>query len=160
MVSFRRAQLTDAPALHQNCFPAQTLDEVRDYLRWCMAQQARRRVVRLVAEVDGQVIANGQLTLQRDRGEIGSLVVAAPHRQRGIGTALVRALVEQARRHHLKTVELSAPTGSPWIRAWYERLGFVYQGHHTFPGPEEVALLRMSLLDSSKETQPCPPTEA
>ena len=73
MVSLRPARQTDAFDLHRNCFPEQTLDEVRDYLRWCLAQHARGRIVRLVAEADGQVIANGQLALLHDRGEIGKL---------------------------------------------------------------------------------------
>jgi ribosomal protein S18 acetylase RimI-like enzyme len=151
--------MTDALDLHHNCFPEQSLDEVQDYLRWCMNQQAKGRMMRLVAEVDGQAVANGQLTLLRDRGEIGSLVVAAPYRRRGIGTALVRALVEHAREHNLRTIEISASPHAPWIRAWYERLGFVYQGSHTFPRQEQVAILQMTIVSQDKETQ-CLPTKA
>ena len=153
MISLRPARQTDAFDLGRNCFPEQTLDEVQGYLYWCLPHQARGRVVRLVAEMDGQVIANGQLTLLRDRGEIGSLVVAPPYRQRGIGTALVQALLRHARQHNLCTIEISASTNMPWIRAWYERLGFVYQGEHTFPGQEQVAILQLTLSNHTKETQ-------
>lgn len=149
----------DALDIQHNCFPEQTLDEVQDYLSWCIDQQAKGRMLRLVAEADGQVVANGQLTLLHDRGEIGSLAVGKPYRQRGIGTALVLSLVEHARERSLHTVEISASTAMPWIQAWYERLGFTFQRTHTFPGQEQVAILQLTLDDHEQET-PCPPIQA
>jgi ribosomal protein S18 acetylase RimI-like enzyme len=157
-LSLRTPRWRDALDIQRNCFPEQTLDKVQGYLRWCIDQQAKGRMVRLVAEAEGQVVASGQLTLLRDRGEIGSLVVAEPYRQRGIGTALVLSLVEHARTHNLHSVEISASTAMPWIQAWYERLGFTFQRIHTFPGQEQVAILQLA-LDGHKET-PCPPTQA
>jgi ribosomal-protein-alanine N-acetyltransferase len=117
-------------------------------------------MARLVAEVDDQVIANGQLAMLRDKGEIGSLIVAAPHRRRGIGTVLIQALVERAREHDVRTLELSAPADVPWIQAWYQRLGFVPQGIHTYPGPEQVVILHMELTRHDKEAQQCPLAKA
>lgn len=156
--ALRPPRWSDALDIQRNCFPEQTLDEVQGYLRWCMNQQAKGRMVRLVAEAEGRVVANGQLTLMRDRGEIGSLVVGEPYRQRGIGTALVLSLVERAKKHNLHSVEISASTAMPWIQAWYERLGFTFRRTHTFPGQEQVAILQLA-LNGHKET-PCPPTQA
>jgi GNAT superfamily N-acetyltransferase len=119
-------------------------------------QRAKGHVVRLVAEVEGQVVANGQLTFLRDKGEIGSLVVAAPYRRRDIGTALIHALIERARERDMRTLELSAPADVPWIQAWYQRLGFVPQGTHTYPGEERVVILNMELTHHDKETRQCP----
>ena len=136
--------MADAADLHDNCFPEQTLGEVYDYLRWCLTQQAKGRLVRLVAEVDGQVVANGQLTILHNQGEIGSLSVAPACRRQGIGTALIEALVEQARRHQVHTVEITAHLDAPWVQAWYLRLGFVYAGEHNF-GDGPVAVLHMTL---------------
>jgi ribosomal protein S18 acetylase RimI-like enzyme len=145
MVSLRPARLTDAFSLYRNCFPEQSLKEVQDHLRWCVAQQAKGRVVRLVAEADGKVVANGQLAILHDRGEIGSLVVAAPYRRRGLGTALVQALVAEGRRRQVHTLEISARADAPWIEAWYRRLGFVHHKTHDYPGKEYVTILRMAL---------------
>jgi len=153
MLSLHPARLTDAFDLCRNCFPEQSLNEVKDYLRWCINQQAKGRMVRLVAETDSQVVANGQLTILHDRGEIGSLVVAAPCRRRGIGTALVQALIEKAREHNVHTLEISARADMPWIQAWYRRLGFVFQGNHTFPDQEQVVMLQMVLTSHDKESQ-------
>lgn len=155
----RPPRWSDALDIQRNCFPEQTLKEVQDYLRWCLDRQGKGRLVRLVAEADGQVVASGQLTLLRDRGEIGSLVVAEPYRSRGIGTALVQALVEKAREHQVRTLEISASTDAPWIQAWYERLGFTFRRTHTFPGQEQVAILQLTLNGHEQET-PCPPTQA
>jgi ribosomal protein S18 acetylase RimI-like enzyme len=89
-------------------------------------------------------VASGQLALHADRAEIGSLVVAVAHRRKGIGTALVRALVERAREQGVREIEISARLAAPWIRAWYERIGFAYQREHDFPD-ERVAILAMDL---------------
>jgi ribosomal protein S18 acetylase RimI-like enzyme len=155
----RSVRSTDAADLQQNCFSEQALDQVQDYLRWCLTQQAKGRIVRLVAEMDTQVIANGQLTILRDRGEIGSLVVAVPYRQRGIATALIQALIDTASEYGVRILEITAHTDRPWIRAWYERLGFTFQRDHTFPGSERVAVLQMALTHQGKETQ-CLPIKA
>jgi ribosomal protein S18 acetylase RimI-like enzyme len=149
------AHLTDASDLHRNCFLEQTLKQVRSYLQWCQAQQAKGRMVCLVAKVDGQVVANGQLTIQRNQGEIGSLVVAPAYRRRGIGTRLIRALMDEAHRRQLQTVEITAHLDAPWVQAWYQRLGFVYAGEHDF-GNERVAVLHMAIAGHQGRANPCP----
>jgi ribosomal protein S18 acetylase RimI-like enzyme len=143
-VPVRKLDATDAPDLHRDCFPDQSLHEVEDYVGWCLREQAQGRLVCLVAEIEGRAIASGQLALHCGNGEIGSLIVAPSHRRQGIGTAIARALIAQARQHRVRTLEISANVESPWIRAWYERLGFTYQREHVFPD-ERVALLTMDL---------------
>ena len=144
----RRLRATDAPDLHHNCFSDQSLCEVQDYLDWCLAEQARGRLVPLVVEVEGKAVASGQLALRCHAAaagaEIGSLVVAPAHRRRGFGTALVLALLKQARQHSLQTLEISANVDPTWIHAWYERLGFTFHHEHDYPG-ERVAILTMDL---------------
>jgi ribosomal protein S18 acetylase RimI-like enzyme len=112
-------------------------------------------LVRLVAEVEGEAIANGQLSLvgpsvQRGsvvqalgrRAEIGSLVVAPGHRRRGIGRALLRALVGAADARGAPEVEIWVDAQARWVRAWYEREGFAPAGERVLPGPERVVVLR------------------
>ena len=118
-----------------------------DYVRWCLAQTAGGHIIRLVAEVDGRVVANGQLAIHRERGEIGSLVVAATHRHRGIGSALLPALIRAARERGVQDLEIAAPLESDCVQAWYRRLGFVCRAEHTFPEDERVLVMGMSLRD-------------
>ena len=153
----RYARPSDAPDLTHNCFPEQAPGQVREYLSWCLAQQAKGRIVRLVAQVDGQVVANGQLGILRDRGEIGSLVVAIPYRRNKIGTALIQALIGIARQRQVRTLEITAHTEPPWLQAWYQRLGFVFHKNHVFPGGERVAILLLAL---AKEIGECPKERA
>jgi GNAT superfamily N-acetyltransferase len=151
MVSLCPARPTDALDLRRNCFPQRPLCEIAEYLRWCTERQAKGHIVCLVAKVDNQAVANGQLTILRSEGEIGSLVVAAPYRRKGIGTALLQALIAKAREANVHTIEITARADTPWIEAWYRRIGFVFQGVHTFPGDEQVAVLRMTLTSRDKE---------
>lgn len=120
----RSVRLGDAEALWRNCFSQNTLDETREYLAWCLSQMEKERVVRLVAQVGGEVVANAQLTLWPDRGEIGSLVVAEGYRRRGIATALVKALMEEAGKRGMQRLEIGARVSEPALMALYQRWGF------------------------------------
>ena len=136
----------DAVTLHRNCFPEQSLVEVESHLRWCLRQMDKGRMVRLVAELDAQAVANGQLALYRSRGEIGSLVVAPLCRRRGIGTALLRALVAEAQRLQVCRLDIAVRSDLQWVSAWYRRLGFEPCEERTLPGNEHVAVLSMSVV--------------
>ena len=155
-MTVRRLRTTDALDLHHNCFSDQSLREVQDYVDWCLAELEQGRLVPLVVEVEGQAVASGQLALRCYGAEIGSLVVAPTHRRQGIGTAIIRALLKQARQHDIQTLEISANVDPPWIRAWYERLGFTFQREHDYPD-ERVAILTMNLAQGDPT---CPPHHA
>jgi len=126
--AIRPAALTDAPALQRHCFSAQSLEEVTDYLRWCLRQMGRGRIFRLVAEIGGEAVANAQLTLRGPVAEIGSLVVAEAYRGRGIGTALIAALADIARQHGAQSLEIGVLARDERVLTLYTRLGFV--PHH------------------------------
>ena len=136
--------MEDAEALWRNCFSQGTLAETREYLAWCLRQmekgpwsfgprtlgpqaqglRAKGRLVRLVAEANGQAVANAQLTLWRDRAEIGSLIVAEGYRQQGIASALVAALTVEARQHGAQRLEIGVRASEPGLIALYRRWGF------------------------------------
>ena len=59
----RPATLEDAEALHRHCYTDSSLDDVRDYLAWCLRQAQKGKIARLVAEVNGQAVGNAQLTV-------------------------------------------------------------------------------------------------
>jgi ribosomal protein S18 acetylase RimI-like enzyme len=121
----RPARVEDAGALWRNCFSQESLAETREYLAWCLRQTDKGWLVRLVAEADGQAVANAQLTLWRDRAEIGSLVVAEGYRQRGMATALVGALTVEAQQRGALRLEIGARASERGLLALYRRWGFV-----------------------------------
>jgi GNAT superfamily N-acetyltransferase len=120
----RPARLDDAEALHRNCYPEYSRDDVRDYLAWCLRQAGKGWIVRLVAVVDAQAVGNAQLTVWRQCGEVGSLVVSPGYRRRGLARGLVTALIEEADRRGLESLEIAARACQPAIVAFYEQLGF------------------------------------
>jgi N-acetylglutamate synthase-like GNAT family acetyltransferase len=147
-VVVRRLRAADAADLGRSCYPDQPLKAVQDYADWCVAQMERGLLVRLVVEVDGRVVANGQLTLQGAQAEIGSLVVGSRYRSKGIGRQLLRALVAEARRQGIPSLVLTVSVLAPAVRAWYEREGFACTGERTLPRDERVWVMEMP-LDSS-----------
>jgi ribosomal protein S18 acetylase RimI-like enzyme len=120
----RPARLDDAEALYQHCYPEASLEDVRDYLAWCLRQSEKGRIVRLVAEVGGQAVANIQLTVWGQAGEIGSLVVSQGFRQRGLARLLLESLIDEAKRLDLVAIELEASENQSAIVAFYRRMGF------------------------------------
>jgi RimJ/RimL family protein N-acetyltransferase len=106
-----------------------TVGEERRYLR-TLSRYPHAAV--LVAEADGGVVA--RLSLARDPhpasahvADLG-LMVAASHRRRGIGRALLEAAVAWARDAGVRKLELHVfPHNEPAL-ALYERFGFEREG--------------------------------
>ena len=104
-------------------------NEERRYLR-TLARYPHAAV--LVAEADGRVVA--RLSIARDPhpasahvADLG-LMVAADHRRRGIGTALLDAAVAWARDASVRKLELHVfPHNEPAL-SLYERYGFRTEG--------------------------------
>lgn len=154
--TIRPARLDDAEALQRHCYPEASLDDVRDYLAWCLAQEKKGRILRLVAEVEGQAVANAQLSVWQDAGEIGSLVVARDHRRRGLARQLITALIGEARRRGLDSAEIAVHKDQPAILAFYHRLGFEpvaeqKNGLSHSAGAAPIIQLRMRLRDMQSE---------
>jgi ribosomal protein S18 acetylase RimI-like enzyme len=116
--------MDDAEAVHRHCYPHHNLDDVRDYLAWCLRQAEKGRIVRLVAEVDGQAVGNVQLTVWGQAGEIGSLFVGNDYRQRGLARRLLTEGIEEAKRQGLVALEISVEESQTAILAFYQKLGF------------------------------------
>jgi ribosomal protein S18 acetylase RimI-like enzyme len=64
---------------------------------------------------------------QRHKGQLWGVYVDPSLRGRGVGAALVRAVVERARRH-VAVLQLSVQIDNAPARALYRRLGFVAYG--------------------------------
>ncbi len=76
----------------------------------------------LARDRDGRPIGTGRLTPER---KIGRMAVLAPWRGRGVGDAILRVLLEQARVLRLPAVEMHAQTHAI---PFYARLGFAAYG--------------------------------
>lgn len=76
----------------------------------------------LARGADGSVVGTGRLLPD---GHIGRMAVLAPARGTGVGTALLRALMQAARERGHRNVVLSAQTHAV---PFYQRLGFAVEG--------------------------------
>ncbi len=86
----------------------------------------------IVAEVDGGVVGCLQSTFIQGlshrgalKAEIGAVFVAAAHRNRGLGRALVENALELAREHGCRLAQLTSNAGRTDAHRFYARLGFV-----------------------------------
>jgi predicted GNAT family N-acyltransferase len=87
---------------------------------WDALDERSRHV--LARDRDGRPIGTGRLTPEH---KIGRMAVLAPWRGRGVGDAILRVLLEQARALRLPAVEMHAQTHAI---PFYARLGFAAYG--------------------------------
>jgi putative acetyltransferase len=141
-----------------------SVGEERRYLR---ATQRQADAAVYVA-VDGDAIV-GRLSVARDPHPSSShvadlgLMVAASHRRRGIGRALLETAVAWARRVGVSKLELHVfPWNEPAIEL-YERFGFqregLRRGHYLRDGVAVDAVLMAYHLPSGRESPPSPTRE-
>jgi len=125
-----------------------TADE-RRYLR---AIRRYPNAAVFVAEDEGVIV--GRLSLARDQhpasrhvADLG-LMVAASHRRRGIGTALLDEAVHWAREGGVRKLELHVFPWNTAAIALYEKFGFVREGYrraHYRRGSDYVDAVLMAL---------------
>lgn len=106
-------------------------EEEIDWLSRLLALLERGKTFFLVAEVDGGVIAssdiNRQIGYQKHVGVVG-IVIKKGFRELGIGTAMMRALIEQAEKMGMKVLTLTAFASNKRAIHVYEKVGFVKTG--------------------------------
>ncbi len=106
----------------------------------------------LARDGSGVPIGTGRLTPD---GHIGRMAVLTPWRGRGVGSALLRSLLELARERGLETVELHAQSHA---LGFYTRFGFVAEGAQF----DECGIphRRMRLTLAERPPREAPPLEA
>ncbi len=123
-----------------------TPEQVDQQVRWTVSERGPGVLEHLVAEVAGQVVgtvmlmlkgahvsvgASGQLDLCRNGvdprvGNLSDWVVAGDHQRQGVGSALGRAVIAEARRWGLARLETSSE--NPTAVAAMRKLGFTEYG--------------------------------
>lgn len=123
-----------------------TAEQVDQQVRWTVSDRAPGVLEHLVAEFAGQVVgtamlmvkgahasvaADGRIALCRtwvdpQVGTLGDWVVAGNYQRQGIGSALARAVIAEARQWGLARLETS--TQNPAAAAAMRKVGFVEYG--------------------------------
>jgi RimJ/RimL family protein N-acetyltransferase len=106
-------------------------EEEIDWLSGLLARLERGKTFFLVAEVKGRIIAssdiNRQIGFQKHVGVVG-IVIKKGFRELGIGTAMMRVLIEQAKKMGMKILTLTAFASNKRAMHVYEKVGFVQTG--------------------------------
>jgi RimJ/RimL family protein N-acetyltransferase len=126
---------------------------VADERRYVRALRKHPDAALLVAEEQANVV--GRLSIVRDPHPSSShvadlgLMVAASHRRRGIGTALLEAATDWARAANVSKLELHVFPWNDAAIALYEHFGFVQEGvrrAHYRRGDDYVDAILMAYL--------------
>jgi len=109
-----------------------TREEEIDWLSKTLALLEKDEAFYVVSEVNGKVISNSELRWRKtghDRhvGSIGIIIVDG-FRGLGIGTEMMRTLIEQARKTGLKVLTLSVYANNEPAKHLYRKVGFTEIG--------------------------------
>lgn len=115
----------DISILTQTCWTHRPPREINDLLTRLKRLREQQRGDGFVLEQGTEIVGFGALTLWVNRAEISDLVVAPALRSQGIGTHLIHFLVEVARAHRAKVVEIGVTSDNTRALQLYQRLGFV-----------------------------------
>ena len=81
-----------------------------------------------VAENEGEIIGGCGLTHILDEGDIHNVMVATAHRRKGVGTMLLKRLLEEGCRQGINEFTLEVRVSNEAAILTYEKLGFVSEG--------------------------------
>ncbi|MGQ9507210.1 MAG: GNAT family N-acetyltransferase [Candidatus Bathycorpusculaceae bacterium] len=106
-------------------------EEEIDWLSKTLASLEKDEIFFLIAEVDGKVVASSDIHrlrgFERHVGILG-IIIKNGFRDVGIGTEMMKTLVEQAYKMGLKVLTLSAFATNKRAIHVYEKVGFVKTG--------------------------------
>lgn len=107
-------------------------EEEIDWLAKALSNLEKDEIFYLVAEADGKVVANSEISRGRGSYEshVGGIGIAIKEgfRDIGIGTEMMKTLIRQARVMGLKVLGLSAFESNKRAIHVYEKVGFVQTG--------------------------------
>ena len=120
----------------------------REYDALFAAEAPRRMVLVAAEEASGKIMGLVIARCADDEWEIENVVVAGEQRRRGVGSALVHELVQEARRSGAAAVLLEVRESNAAARRLYEKAGFNAVGRR--PGyyrkpPEDALLLKICI---------------
>lgn len=140
-------QLDAIEAIERECF---STPWTRDQLA---TQLSGERHVFLAAEVEGQVAGYVGMMHVLDEGYISNVAVGGAFRRRGIGDALIEALLARCESLGLVFVTLEVRRSNAPARALYEKHGFVAVGERRnyYEQPREDAVLMTKFFKKGAE---------
>jgi RimJ/RimL family protein N-acetyltransferase len=106
-------------------------DEEIDWLSGVLRRQEKGEVAYVLAEASGEVVASSEIARRTGYEEhVGALgiVIKKGFRNQGIGTEIMRSLIEQGQAWRLKVLTLSIFASNKRAYHVYEKVGFIETG--------------------------------
>lgn len=126
-------------------------NEEADWLGKRLASTEKGELVDIIAEIDGKMIANAEVGRRRGPmshvGDLG-IGIRAGYRGIGVGTMLMKTLVDESRKMGLKMLVLSVFDTNKTAKGLYKKIGFRENGRipkGVFKKGEYIDLVRMTL---------------
>ena len=106
------------------------------------------QAIGVVAVSGGEVLAYGGMLIAVDEGQISNVAVRADQRRRGLGRAVLSALVDEANARSLVQISLEARESNLSAIGLYESMGFETLGKRKsfYRHPTEDALVMVKTL--------------
>ena len=101
--------------------------EEAEWLARRLVSIEKGEIIYLIAEVDGKVVAGGEIVRQRGRmSHVGTLGIAVKkgYRRIGIATKLIETLIREAKKQGLKMIVLDVYESNLAAKTLYRKLGF------------------------------------
>jgi len=138
------ADMAAIMALEQELFPEDAW--TREMFAAEFAQPASRRLYLVAEEADTVIGYGGMMFTGGPQADVVTLAVAPAHWGKGAGTALLRALVDEADRRGCAEVLLEVREDNPRARRLYLRNGFtevgIRRGYYQPSGVNAVVMLK------------------
>ena len=147
VVPFGPDDLSPAAALERLCFAEPWSEHA---LELFLGSDA----VAFTARVGTETVGYGGMMLAPDEGQITNIAVHPAYRRRGIGRALLLALLDEAARRKRGAVVLEVRVSNAAAIALYESLGFVCaglrKGFYRKPVEDALVMVRRSSVNAEE----------
>ena len=136
----RRMTAAEAPlaaSLEEKCFPFPWSENA------IMEELANENAAFFSAFQDGVFVGHAGMITALGEGNVCNIAVDPDHRRRGVGSALVKALIEEGKRRGLDVIMLEVRASNAPAIALYGSLGFIEVGRRKnfYSRPNEDGLL-------------------
>ncbi|MCO1340138.1 ribosomal-protein-alanine N-acetyltransferase [Kocuria polaris] len=137
------ADLTEVYPLETRLFPADAWP--RDMFEAEIAQVDTRRY--WVAEADGVVVGYAGMMCVLPIADVQTIAVVPEYEGRGIGTALLEAMIREARTRGAENVMLEVREDNPRAQQLYARHGFeqIHVRRNYYPGGVSAVIMQLHL---------------
>jgi ribosomal-protein-alanine N-acetyltransferase len=157
-VVFRAMSLADVPAvntLEQRLFPADAWP-LEMFLAELSQPETRRYVV---AESSGEIVGYAGLMCIEPIADVQTIAVVPEFEGRGIGSALLTRLIDEARRRHAADVLLEVREDNPRAQQLYVRFGFeqIHVRRKYYRDGVDALIMRLQLVPDNAHPGAVPP---